>query len=61
LRCRPSEESHFQGNLGPPYTFPGKMNILFASRSLIERSNIKFSFVRRRPPELVFPITIHSG
>jgi hypothetical protein len=61
LRCRPSEESHFQGNLGPPCTFPGKLNILFASKNLIERSNIKFPFVRRRPPELVFPITIHSS
>jgi len=61
LRCRPSKESHFQWNLGPPNTFPGKMNSLFASKSLIERSNIKFPFVRRRPPELIFPITIHSG
>jgi hypothetical protein len=61
LRCRPSQEGHFQRNLGPPNTFPGKMNNLFASKSLIERSNIKFPFVGRRPPELVFPITIHSG
>jgi len=61
LRCRPSKESHFQWNLGPPNIFPGKMNSLFASKSLIERSNIKFLFVRRRPPELIFPLTIHSG
>jgi hypothetical protein len=61
LRCRSSEENYFQGNLGPPYTFPAKMNILFASENLIERSNIKFPFVRRRPPELVFSITIRSG
>jgi hypothetical protein len=61
LRCRPSKESHFQGNLGPPNTFSQKMNSLFARKSLIERSNIKFSFVRRRPPELIFPITIHFG
>jgi hypothetical protein len=61
LRYRPSKESHFQGNLGPPNTFPGKMNSLFSSNSLIEGSNIKFPFVRRRPPELIFPITIHSG
>jgi hypothetical protein len=45
LRCRPSEESHFQGNLGPPYTFPGKMNNLFASKNLVERSNINFLIV----------------
>jgi len=37
------------------------MNSLFASKSLIERSNIEFPFVGRRPPELIFPITIHSG
>jgi hypothetical protein len=61
LRCRPSKESHFQRNLGPPNTFPGKMNSLFASKSLIEKSNIKFPFVGRKPPELVFPITIHFG
>jgi hypothetical protein len=61
LRCRPSKESHFQQNLGPPNTFQGKMNSLFASKSLIERSNIKFPFVRRRPPELIFPLTIHFG
>jgi len=61
LRCRPSKESHFQGNLGSPNTFPEKMNSLFASKSLIERSNIKFSFVRRRPPKLILPIIIHSG
>jgi len=61
LRCRPSKESHFQRNLGLPNTFPRKMNSLFASKSLIERSNIKFLFVGRRPPELVIPITIHSG
>jgi hypothetical protein len=61
LRCRPSKESHFQMNLGLPNTFPRKMNSLFASKSLIERSNIKFLFVGRRPPELVIPITIHSG
>jgi hypothetical protein len=61
LRCHPSEESHFQGNLGPPYTFPGKMNILFASKNLVERSNIKFPFMRRRLLEPIFPITIHSS
>jgi len=61
LCFRPSKEGHFQGNLGPPNTFPGKMNSLFASKSLIERSNIKFPFVGRRPPQLIFPITIHSG
>jgi len=61
LRCCPSEESHFQRNLGLPYTFPGKMNNLFASSNLVEKSNIKFPFMRRRPPESVFPITIHSS
>jgi hypothetical protein len=60
LRCRPSEESHFQRSLGPPNTFSGKINSLFASKSLIERSKIKFPFVRRGPPELVFPSTIYS-
>jgi hypothetical protein len=44
LRCCPSKESHFQGNLGPPYTFPWKMNIHSASKNLVERSNIKFPF-----------------
>jgi hypothetical protein len=61
LLCRPSKESHFQGSFGPPNTFLGKMNSLFASKSLIEKFNIKFPFVRSRPPELIFPITIHSG
>jgi hypothetical protein len=37
------------------------MSNLFASKSLIERSNIKIPFVKRRPPELVFPFTIHFG
>jgi hypothetical protein len=37
------------------------MNSLFVNKSLIERSNIKFPFAGRRPPELVFPITIHSS
>jgi hypothetical protein len=61
LHCRTSKESHFQRNLGPPNTFSGKMNSLFANKSLIERSNIKFPFVGRRPPKLVFSITIHSS
>jgi len=54
LCCRPSKESHFQGNLGPPNTFPRKMDSLFANKSLVERSNIKFPFMRRIPPELIF-------
>jgi hypothetical protein len=61
LCCRPSKESHFQRNLGLPNTFSRKMNNLFASKSLIERSNIKYPFMGRRPPELVIPITIHSS
>jgi hypothetical protein len=46
-------------NLGPPNTFPGEINYLFASKDLTERSNIKVPFVRRRPPKLVFPFTSH--
>jgi hypothetical protein len=56
-----AKKSHFQGNLGPPNTFPGKMNILFGSKNLVERSNIKFPFMRRRLLEPIFPITIHSS
>jgi len=53
--------NHCQRNLGPPNTFPGEKIFLFASKDLIERSNIKLPFVRRSPPKLVFPFTSHSS
>jgi len=36
------------------------VHYLFASKDLIERSDLKFPFVRRRPPKLIFPIVTHS-
>jgi hypothetical protein len=53
-----AKKDHFQGNLGTPNTFPREMTCLLKGKRLIERSNIKLTFARRRPPKLIFPITI---
>jgi hypothetical protein len=56
-----AKKATFKGTLGPPNTFPEEVNYLFAIKDLIERSNIKVPFVRRRPPKLIFPFTTHSN
>jgi hypothetical protein len=58
--CRPSKKSHFHINLGPPNTLPEEKNVIFTIKDPIEGSNIKLPFMRRDPPNLVFPFPSHS-
>jgi hypothetical protein len=61
VRPTKRKKMHFQRNLGSPNTFPRERVYLFASKNLIETSNIKLPFVRRRTPKLIFRFASHSN